>query len=101
MNQSIYDRKDIKTVDKRFKSVFPTTSYTEDCLIVGVEAYDELGYNTLNTSVDRFDRFYNKLNKILLDNFNKLNPKTDKIRVIIYSDVYPSEYILTESGLRF
>lgn len=87
--------------DPRMKSVFITNTFFENCLIINVEAYDEMGYNAINTSVKQFDDFYDALNKYILDNFNKINSKTDKVRVCIYSAVYPTEYILTKDGLRF
>lgn len=101
MNPSIYDHPSIKTTNKKFKSVFISREYFEDCLIVAVEAYDDIGYNALNTTIDEFDTFYDEINKIIIENFTKINSKTNNIRVIIHSDIYPTEYILTKDGQRF
>jgi|SRR5699024_927701 len=98
MAKSIYEMPEIKTKDKRFKSVFVTDQYFENCLIVGVEAYDNVGYNALNTTIQRFDDFYMAINKLLVENFEHINQKTDKVRVIIHSEMRTNEYILTKSG---
>lgn len=82
-------------------NVFISNEIFEDCLIINVEAYDDFGYEMLNTTVEKFDEFYSKLNGIIFTHFKQINNKTDKVRVCIYSDVYPTQYILTNEGERY
>lgn len=98
MNQTIYDHPDITTDNKKFKSAFISNTISEDCLIIEVEAYDDIGYNALNTTVEAFDTFYDELNEILTENFNRINKQTRLIRVIINSEIEHTEYILTNKG---
>lgn len=97
MEKSLYELLEIKRKNSTLKSVFITNEIFEDCLILNVEAYDNTGFNALNTSVARFDNFYDYLNKTIKENFDKINDKTDMIRVCIYS-AYDGQYIITKDG---
>lgn len=98
MNQNLYDHPEIKTTNKKFKSVFITDIFSEDCLILEVEANDDIGYNAINTTVDALDTFYDELNEIILENYKIINKQTKLIRVIINSEIEHMEYILTSDG---
>lgn len=88
----------MRTRDDRFKSVFITNQYFEDCLIIHVEPYDEVGYQTINGSDRVFDTFLQDLNKILIDNFDTINPKTNLIRINIHAETTPHQYILSKNS---
>lgn len=45
MNQTLYDHPSINTTNETFKSVFITNTFSEGCLIVSAEAYDDIGYS--------------------------------------------------------
>ena len=77
--------------------MFVTERIFEDCLVIEVDAYDDTGYNAINTNVSRFDRFYDYLNRTILANFEKINNQTDAVRVCVYG-AYRVEYILTNDG---
>lgn len=100
MSESLYDLLEMKRKNSTLKSVFVTNKMFEDCLVVNVEAYDNTGFKALETTVSKFDKFYDYLNKTLLANFELLNDKSDMIRVCIYS-TYRTEYIITKKGKIF
>lgn len=87
-----------KSENPAFNSVAITDHYSEGALIIGVEAYDDVGYEALNTTVENFNKFYDDLNKHIIENFTKINSETDSIRVRVYSEVYPTQYIITKDG---
>lgn len=98
---SLYELLEIKRKNSTLKSVFVTSEVFEDCLVVNVEAYDDTGCNALNTSVSRFDKFTDYLNRTIKNNFDKINNKTDMIRVNVYSEAYPVQYIIAKNGNKF
>ena len=97
-NLTLYDFLKMSTNKSSLRSVFITDIVSENCLIINVEAYDSTGYNSLNTTVTNFDKFTTYLNKMILKNYNGLIGQAEHIRINIYSDVYPIQYILTKDG---
>lgn len=100
MNKSLYETLDMKRKNSTLKSVFVTKDIFEGCIIINVEAYDTTGYNAINTTVSKFDKFYDYLNKTILENFETVNNITDMVRVCVYG-IYRTEYILTMDGKVF
>ena len=100
MEKSLYELLNMTREKSTLKSVFISDKVFENCIIVNVEAYDDTGYNALNTTPYRFDRFCEYLDKILLDNYSLIAARGLDIRVCIYS-IHRSEYILTKTGVRF
>ena len=100
MEKTLYDLLGVKRKNSTLKSVFVTNKIFEDCLVLEVEAYDDTGFNALETSVTKFDKFTEYLDKVILDNFEKINNQSDMVRVCVYG-IYRCEYILTKSGNRF
>lgn len=94
MNNSLYEVLGMKNKRSSLKSVFVTPEFFEGCLVINVEAYDETGYNAINSSSSQFNDFVKYLNQIIFSNFNKINNKTDKVRVNIYGN-QNYQYILT------
>lgn len=99
-NDSLYEILEMKTKNSTLKSVFITPQFFEGCLVLEVEAYDNTGFQAINSSASRFDKFYDYLNRIIISNFDKINTKTDKIRVNIYG-VQHFQYIITKDNQVF
>jgi hypothetical protein len=100
MNKSLYELLNMNRRQSTLKSVFVSNRISENCVIVNVEAYDETGYNALNTTPYKFDKFCAYLDKTLLDNYSLIAGQDLNIRVCIYG-IYRVEYILTRSGTVF
>lgn len=100
MNRTLYGLLGYTKKNSSLKSVFLTNRYFENCLIINVEAYDETGYNAINTSNGKFDKFIHYLNRILFNNFSQINNYTDKIRVNVHGE-RSFQYILNKNGQMF
>ena len=100
MNKSLYELLNMNRKRSTLKSVFISDQIFENCIIVTVEAYDDTGYNALNTTPYKFDRFCAYLDKTLLNNYSSIAGHGLDIRVCIYG-TYRVEYILTRSGTVF
>lgn len=100
MEKSLYELLNMTREKSTLKSVFISDKVFENCIIVNVEAYDDTGYNALNTTSYRFNQFCEYLDKTLLDNYSLIAARGLDIRVCIYS-LHRVEYILTKKGTRF
>lgn len=100
METSLYELLNMNRKNSTLRSVFVSDRISENCIIVNVEAYDETGYNALETTPYKFDRFCEYLDRTLLDNYSLIADRGLDIRVCIYS-IYRHEYILTKTGARY
>lgn len=99
-NNTLYKALGMNAQNSSLKSVFITPKFFEGCLVVEVEAYDETGYQAINSTPSRFDKFYDYLNRTIVSNFDIINNKTDKIRVNIYGHQH-FQYIITKDNQVF
>ena len=100
MEKSLYELLNMTREKSTLKSVFISNKVFENCIIVNVEAYDDTGYNALNTTPYRFDQFCEYLDKTIMNNYSLIATRGLDIRVCIYS-IYSVQYILTKTGVRF
>lgn len=99
-NRSLHDVLGMKSERSTLKSVFITPEFFEGSLVIEVEAYDDTGYQAINSTPSRFDEFYDYLNRTIISNFDKINNKTDRIRVNIHGNEH-FQYIITRNNQVF
>lgn len=100
MEASLYELLNMTREKSTLKSVFISNEVFENCITVNVEAYDDTGYNALNTTPYRFNQFCEYLDKTIMNNYSLIAARGLDIRVCIYS-LHRVEYILTKTGARF
>lgn len=85
MSVQLSELLNIKRKNSVLRSVFVTNERIDGILVVGVEPYDETGYNALNTTPSRYDNALETITKAVKKYFDG---KEKEVWINVYCDAY-------------